>query len=230
MILDPLYFIVLAPALLLSAWAAWATRSRFKKWSQVPNRRRITGAQTARYILDRNGLHGVPVVVSHGLLSDHYDPIHREVRLSEDVYYGGSIAAVAVAAHEVGHAIQHQQRYLPMQLRSVAVPIASLGSNLGWFLIMIGFLLAMSQMIWAGVILFTGTVAFQLVTLPVELDASRRAKQEIERLAIVAPGEKGGVSSVLTAAAMTYVAAALTGVLTLVYFLLRLGVLSPREE
>ena len=230
MILDPLYFVVLAPAMLLSAWAAWATRSRFQKWSRVPNRRRISGSQAARYILDRNGLHDVPVVVSHGMLSDHYDPIHRVVRLSEDVYYGGSLAAVAVAAHEVGHAIQHQKRYLPMQLRTVTVPIASLGSNLGWFLIMIGFVLAMSQMIWAGVILFTGTVAFQVVTLPVELDASRRAKQELDSLALVTPGEKPGVSSVLTAAAMTYVGAALTGILTLLYFLLRLGVLSPREE
>lgn len=230
MILDPLYFVVLAPAMLLSAWAAFATRSRFERWSRVPNRRHVSGAQAARYILDRNGMHDVPVQPAKGLLSDHYDPVHRVVRLSEDVYYGSSIASLAVAAHEVGHAIQHQQRYLPMQVRNLAVPVASLGSNLGWFLIMIGFLLSFAQMIWAGVILFTATVAFQVVTLPVELDASRRAKLELDRLAIVTPGEKPGVSKVLTAAAMTYVGAAITGILTLFYFLIRLGAFSPREQ
>lgn len=230
MILDPLYFVVLAPAMLLSAWAAWATRSRFQKYAQVPNHRRVAGSQVARFLLDRNGLHGVEVVPARGMLSDHYDPTRRVVRLSEEVYYGASVAAVAVAAHEVGHAIQHQRKYLPLTLRTMAVPIASFGSNFAWVLIFIGFLLSAASMIWAGVVLFTGTVAFQLVTLPVELDASRRAKAELERLAIVSPAERPGVSKVLSAAAMTYVGAALTGVLTLVYFLLRLGVLSPRHE
>lgn len=230
MFFDPLYFLVLAPAMLISAWAALATRTRFQKYAQVPNHRRVAGAQVARVILDRNGLHHVQVVPSRGMLSDHYDPTERVVRLSEDVFYGGSVAALAVAAHEVGHAIQHQRNYLPLTLRNMAVPIASLGSRFSWVLIFIGFLLAATSMVWAGVILFTGTVAFQLVTLPVELDASSRAKAELERLALVSPSEKGGVSKVLSAAAMTYVGAALTGVLTLFYFLLRLGVLSPREE
>jgi Zn-dependent membrane protease YugP len=230
MILDPLYFLVLAPAMLLSAWAAWATRSRFQKYAQVANHRRVSGSQAARYILDRNGLHDVQVAPGRGLLSDHYDPTRRVVRLSEDVYYGASVASLAVAAHEVGHAIQHQRNYLPLTLRNMAIPVANIGSNFGWFLILIGFLLSATSMIWAGVILFTGTVAFQVVTLPVELDASRRAKAELERLAIVSPGEKGGVSKVLSAAAMTYIGAALTGVLTLLYFLLRLGALSPREQ
>jgi len=231
MILDPLYFLVLAPAFLLSAWAAFATRARFEKYARVPNHRRVSGAQVARFILDHNGLHDVQVVPSNaGGLSDHYDPRHRIVRLSDDVYHGGSISAVAVAAHEVGHAIQHAKRYLPMTLRSLTVPLASIGSNLSWFLIMIGFLLSATSMIWAGVLLFSGTVFFQVVTLPVELDASRRAKQELERLAIIAPSERGGIGKVLNAAAMTYVGAALTGILTLLYFLLRLGVLSPREE
>lgn len=230
MILDPLYFLVLAPAFLLSAWAAFTTRARFEKYSRVPNHRRISGAQAARYILDRNGLSDVRIEPARGMLSDHYDPIHRVVRLSEDVYYGGSVASLAVAAHEVGHAIQHQRKYLPLVARNMAIPVANIGSNLGWFLILIGFVLSASSMIWAGVVLFSATVAFQVVTLPVELDASQRAKAELERLAIVGPSEKGGVKKVLTAAAMTYVGAALTGILTLLYFLIRLGVFSPREE
>lgn len=231
MILDPLYFVILAPAVLLSAWAAIATRARFEKYSRVPSHRRVSGAQVARFILDHNGLHDVHVVPAQGgHLSDHYDPRSRVVRLSEDVYYGGSVASVAVAAHETGHAIQHATNYLPLALRSATVPIATLGSNLSWFLIMIGFMLSATSMIWGGVILFSATVAFQIITLPVELDASRRAKVELERLAITAPSERKGVSKVLGAAAMTYVGAALTGILTLFYFLLRLGAFSPREE
>jgi Zn-dependent membrane protease YugP len=230
MIFDPLYVLLLTPALLLSAWAAWSTRSRFQQWSRVPNARGLTGAQVARFLLDRNGLDDVEVVPAHGFLSDHYDPLRRVVRLSEDVYYGDSIASLAVAAHEVGHAIQHQRAYLPLVLRNAAVPIANIGSNLGWFLIFTGFALSAAQMIWLGVLLFAATVAFQVITLPVELDASHRAKQQLEALAVITPGERGGVSSVLTAAAMTYVAAALTGILTLLYFLIRLGVFSPRDE
>ena len=231
MIFDPLYFILLAPALIVSAWAAFATRARFEKYSRVANHRRVSGAQVARFILDHNGLHDVNVVPAQGgHLSDHYDPRTRVVRLSEDVYYGGSVASAAVAAHETGHAIQHAKNYLPLTLRNAAVPIASLGSNLSWFLIMIGFVLSATSMIWAGVILFSGTVAFQVVTLPVELDASRRAKDELNRLAIMAPSERQGVSKVLNAAAMTYIGAALTGILTLFYFLTRLGVFSAREE
>jgi hypothetical protein len=230
MVFDPLYFLFLAPALLLSGWAAWATHTRFQKWSQVPNARRITGAEVARFLLDRNGLYDVDVVPSYGMLSDHYDPLHRVVRLSEDVYYGSSIAALAVASHEVGHAIQHQRAYLPLVLRNAAVPIANIGSNLGWFLISLGFLMSAAQMIWAGVLLFAATVAFQIITLPVELDASRRAKEQLEALAVIGPSERPGVASVLNAAAMTYVGAALTGILTLLYFLFRLGAFSTREE
>jgi Zn-dependent membrane protease YugP len=230
MILDPLYFLVLAPAFLLSLWASWMTRSRFKKWSEVPNHRRVSGHQIARFILDRNGLHDVQVTVGHGWLSDHYDPRRRVIRLSEEVFYGASIASLAVAAHETGHAIQHQRAYLPLVLRNATIPFATIGSNLGWFLILIGFVMAATQMIWAGVILFSATVLFQVVTLPVELDASSRAKRELDGLAVLSPAERPGVSQVLTAAAMTYVAAALTGILTLLYFLIRLGVLSPRRD
>lgn len=230
MIFDPLYFLFLAPAMIVSAWAAFATRARFAKYARVANLRRISGAQAARFILDRNGLHGVQVVPAEGQLTDHYDPRTRVVRLSEDVFYGGSVSSLAIAAHETGHAIQHAQRYLPLALRNTAIPIANLGSSFGWILIFGGFLLSMTSMVWAGVILFSATVFFQVVTLPVELDASRRARAELERLAIVAPSERAGVSKVLNAAAMTYVGAALSGMLTLAYFLFRLGVLSPRRE
>lgn len=227
---DPVYFVFLAPAMLLSAWAAWATRSRFTQWSAVANRRHATGAQVARFLLDRNGLRDVPVVPTRGALSDHYDPTQRVVRLSSDVFYGGSVAALAVAAHETGHALQHAQGYLPLALRSAAVPLARVGSTFSFGLLFLGFLLSASTMIWAGVLLFSATVLFQVITLPVELDASRRAKDELERHQLVTPGERKGVSSVLNAAAMTYVGAAISGIATLFYFLFRLGALSPRSD
>jgi Zn-dependent membrane protease YugP len=230
MIFDPMYFLFLAPAMLLSAWAAFATRSRFAKYAQVPNHRRVSGAQAARFILDRNGLHHVQVVPVEGDLSDHYDPRTAVVRLSEDVYYGGSVSSLAIAAHETGHAIQHAQRYLPLAIRNAAIPVANIGSSFGWILIFGGMMLSMASMIWAGVILFSATVLFQVVTLPIELDASRRAKTELERLAIVSPSERPAVSKVLRAAAMTYIGAALTGMLTLAYFVFRSGLLAPRRE
>jgi uncharacterized protein len=230
MFFDPLYLVILVPITLLSLAASWATRSRFDKWARVPNRRGISGAQAARYILDQNGLRDVAVVPSRGgALSDHYDPRDRVVRLSPDVFHGASVSAVAVAAHETGHALQHARGYFPLALRNLAVPVASIGSNFGLFLILIGAVLAFTQMIWLGIILFGATVFFQVVTLPVELDASARAKKELDQLHLVMPGERGGVSSVLTAAAMTYVAAALGAVATLAYYVFRLGGLGERR-
>jgi Zn-dependent membrane protease YugP len=229
--IDPLYFLILAPAMLLSAWAAWATHARFAEWSQVRNGRGITGAQVARYLLDRFGLPNVRVVPSRGALSDHYDPRAREVRLSEPVFYEESVAALAVAAHEVGHAIQHRDRYAPLVLRNLAVPLASLGSNLSFLVIFAGFLLSMTELVWAGVILFGGVVFFQIITLPVELDASARAKRALVELGLVtSPREQAGVASVLGAAAMTYVGAALSSALTLLYYLIRLGVFSDARD
>lgn len=228
---DPLYFLILAPAMLLSAWAAWATHARFAQWSAVPNSRGVTGAQVARFLLDRFGLPQVRVVPARGALSDHYDPSAREVRLSEPVYYQGSVAALAVAAHEVGHAIQHRDHYAPLVLRNLAVPLASLGSNLSFLVIFAGMLLSMTELVWAGVLLFGGVVFFQVITLPVELDASRRAKQALSQLGlVVSPREQEGVSKVLGAAAMTYVGAALSSALTLLYYLIRLGVFSGDRD
>ncbi len=230
MFFDPLYLVMLLPAMLLSAWAAWATRSRYATWAAVANRRRARGADVARFLLDRTGLRGVPVVPVRGVLSDHYDPSRRTVRLSEEVYFGDSVSAMAIAAHETGHAIQHAEGYAPLALRSAAVPLAALGGNVAWAVIFFGFLLSLTPLVWLGVALFTGTVVFQLITLPVELDASRRAKEELERHHLVTPSERAGVAKVLSAAAMTYVGAAASSALTLLYFLLRLGAFgSPRE-
>ena len=223
MFFDPLYLLMLAPAMLLSAWAAWMTQARFARWSRVGNMQGMSGESVARFILDRNGLEGVPVVPVQGTLGDHYDPAHRVVRLSEAVFYERSVSAMAVAAHETGHAIQHARGYKALALRSLAVPLASFGSNFGVIIIIAGLMLSFAQLAWVGVFLFGGTVLFQLVTLPVELDASRRAKGELMRLALVEPNEQVGVSQVLTAAAMTYVGAALSSVLTLLYYVLRVS-------
>ncbi len=228
---DPLYFAVLAPAMVLSAWAAWTTHARFARWSRVANARGVTGAEVARALLDRNGLFDVRVVPARGALSDHYDPRAREVRLSEPVFHEPSVAAIAVAAHEVGHAIQHGEHYAPLALRNLAVPLASLGSNLSFFVILAGSLLSMTTLVWAGVLLFGGVVLFQVITLPVELDASARAKRALVELGVTtSSNEREGVSSVLRAAAMTYVGAALSSVLTLVYYLIRLGLFSGDRE
>lgn len=218
---DPLYLVMILPALLLSAWASWATRSRFEKWSRVPARSGATGASVARYVLDQNGLSDVGIVAVPGTLSDHYDPRSRVVRLSEPVYYGHSISSVAVAAHETGHAIQHARRYAPFALRSLSVPLASIGSNLGMIIIFAGFLLSFTKIVWLGILLFGGTVLFQVITLPVELDASSRAKKELDRLGLVGADERPGIASVLNAAAMTYVGAALSALSTLAYYVLR---------
>jgi Zn-dependent membrane protease YugP len=229
MFFDPMYFVFLLPALLLSAWASWATRSRFEKWSHVATRNAASGESVARYLLQQNGLADVAVVPVRGALSDHYDPRERVVRLSEPVFYGRSVSAMAVAAHETGHAIQHARGYTPLLLRNMAVPLASLGSNLGMIIIVAGFLLSLTPVVWAGIVLFSAVVVFQVVTLPVELDASRRAKAELFRLGLVDPREREGVSQVLTAAAMTYVGAALSAISTLAYYVLRAGSMNDRR-
>jgi Zn-dependent membrane protease YugP len=218
---DPTYLLFVLPAFLLSAWASWATRSRFEKWSRVANRSGASGAAVARFLLEQNGLGNVRVVPVPGSLSDHYDPREHVVRLSEDVFQGQSVAAMAVAAHETGHAIQHARGYAPFALRSLSVPLASFGSNLGMIILFAGFLLSYTPIVWAGILLFGATVFFQVITLPVELDASRRAKAELLRLGMVGPEERQGVSQVLFAAAMTYVGAALSALSTFAYYVLR---------
>ena len=228
MFFDPLYLIFMIPGLLLSLWASARTRSAFKKWGKV--RARMTGAQAARTMLDQAGLYNVKVERSHGFLSDHYNPATRCLALSQDVHDRPSIAAVGVACHEAGHAIQHANSYGPLQLRSALVPTANIGSSLGWIVIMIGFFVASSGLVQLGIILFSATVVFQLVTLPVEFDASKRAKELVVDFGILAPHERVGVDKVLNAAAWTYVAAAVSSIMTLLYFLLRAGLLGGSDD
>ena len=225
MIFDPLYIIMIAPALILSVFAQIKVKSSYSKYSKVPTSRGITGAQAAREILRAEGINDVGIELSRGFLSDHYDPRTRVLRLSETVYAGNSLASVGVAAHEAGHAIQHARGYLPLKLRSALVPISSLGSNLAWPLLIIGFIFMAKSLILAGIIFFSLAVAFQLVTLPVEFNASFRALAALPQAGILSDSEVAGARKVLSAAALTYVAAAASAVLQLVYFLLRAGFL-----
>jgi Zn-dependent membrane protease YugP len=222
MFIDPMYLLLVAPAMVLALVAQAMTRGRFAKYAEIPSQRGLSGAETARYILDKHGLRDVAIQVSHQMLSDHYDPSSRTVRLSYEVFHGRSVSSVAVAAHEVGHAIQHKERYAPLALRSFTVPLASFGSNFAFVLFAIGLAMQMLSVAWAGVFLFGGVVLFQLVTLPVEFDASARAKRILLEERLVTAAEADGISKVLNAAALTYVAAALTSILTLLYFVLRL--------
>ena len=230
MIFDPLYFIILAPAILLGIYAQWKVKSAYHHASRIATRRGITGAQAAAMVLDSAGLHSVGIEDVPGQLTDHYDPHAKVLRLSPDVYEGNSIASVGIAAHEAGHAIQDARRYTPLVLRNAAVPLANFGSGAGWIILILGFALGMTGLIWIGIAVFSMTVVFQLVNLPVEFDASRRAKIELVNAGIIDQDELPEVRRVLSAAAMTYVAATLTAILTLLYFLLRAGAFGRRSS
>ncbi len=225
---DPLYLVFMIPGFLLSLWASARTKSAFKKWGKV--RARMSGAQAARTMLDQAGLYNVKVERAQGFLSDHYNPATRSLALSPDVHDRPSISAVGVACHEAGHAIQHANAYAPLQLRSALVPMANIGSSLSWIVMMIGFFVASAGLVQLGIILFSATVVFQLVTLPVEFDASKRAKELVVDFGILAPHERVGVDKVLNAAAWTYVAAAVSSIMTLLYFLLRAGLLGGSDD
>ncbi len=217
---DPLYFCLLTPAILLMLLAQWYVSSSYHRWSRVPNRAGLTGAEVAAYLAQRAGL-AVHIEAVRGFLSDHYDPRSRTLRLSPKNYYGRSVAAAAIAAHELGHALQHQTNYKPLMLRSALVPAVNIGSYLGWIFIMLGLLLRWTNLIWLGVGAFAVGVAFTLVTLPVEFDASARAKRLLQQTGIVRdPTEAKGVAQVLNAAALTYVAAFVTAALQLLYYIL----------
>ena len=218
---DPLYFIIVGPGFLLAMWATWKVKSTFKKYSKVGIASRASGAEVARELLARSGIQDVEVEQHQGFLSDHYHPGKRVVRLSPDVYTGRSISAVGVAAHEVGHAIQHSQGYAPMKLRQSLVPVAGIGSNLSYIVIILGFVFHAAGLIWIGIALFSAVVLFQVVTLPVELNASKRAKLQLVQTGIISQDEAVHVGKVLSAAAMTYVAAVITSLLTLLYFVIR---------
>jgi len=215
---DPLYFIFALPALILGLYAQFKVKSAFSKYSRVRNTTGVTGAQAARRILDANGLTHVDVERTQGMLSDHYDPRSKTLRLSPAVYEGPTLAAVGVAAHEAGHALQDKSGYAPLKLRSAMVPTVQIGSWLGPIIFLAGLFMSLTPLAWAGLILFGATAVFALVTLPVEFNASNRAKQLLVSQGILAPQEMGGVNKVLDAAALTYVAAALQAVMTLLYY------------
>jgi Zn-dependent membrane protease YugP len=229
MYFDPLYFVFIGPALLLSLWASYRTRSTFKKYSQVRTARGLTGAQAARAVLDAANIHDVEIVPAQGFLSDHYNPITKKLALSQPVYGSPSVAAVGVACHEAGHAVQHARHYAPLWVRSLLVPTANIGSNFGYIGMLFGLILHMKGLFLIGALLFSMVVLFQLVTLPVEIDASRRAKQLAFEMGLVLDSERAGMAKVLNAAALTYVAAAVSSLSTLLYFLLRSGLLGGRR-
>ena len=230
MIFDPLYMAVLGVGFLLSLAASAWTKAAFAKYSRVPTSGGRTGAQVAADILRAEGVSNVRIESVGGFLSDHYDPRSRTLRLSPKVYGERSVAAAGVAAHEVGHALQHAQGYAPMRLRQAMVPVANIGTNLGLWITVIGLFVGISGLALVGVILFGGFVLFTVVTLPVEFDASIRARRALERHGLLSGAELTGVSRVLTAAAATYLAAAVAAVLQLLYWLMRLGIIGGRRS
>ncbi len=211
---------VMLPGLLLGLWAQFRLHSTFGKYSQVPVESGLTGAQAAREILDRNGLTNVPVEEVEGKLSDHYDPSKRALFLSSENFRGNSIAAVGVAAHEAGHALQHQAAYAMLELRMALVPITQFASAAYTIILLAGFFLGMMKIALPIIIvIFSVITLFQLITLPVEYDASARAKEQLFRLGLVREPEREGVAKVLSAAALTYVAALVSSMLTLLYYI-----------
>jgi Zn-dependent membrane protease YugP len=229
MFFDPLYLLFALPGVLLSMWASFRVRSAFAQYSQVPSSRGFTGAQAARRLLDDAGLHEVDIVEVPGQLSDHYDPSTRQLALSTDVYRSHSIASVGVACHEAGHALQHATGYAPLGLRSALVPTVGIGTNIGMLMMGIGLFLS-PWVVLLGAALFSMVLLFQIVTLPVEFDASNRAKRLIVEAGIIEPYEREGVDRVLNAAALTYVAAVFSTLMVLVYYLFRAGLLGGRSH
>jgi len=218
-----MYFLILIPTLIFTIYASVKVNSTFKKYSQVKSMKGHTGSDVAKQLLLINNIHDISVEKTKGELTDHYDPRARAVRLSEVVYNSSSLAALGVAAHEVGHAIQDETGYGAMSLRSALVPLTNIGSNLAFPLIIIGILFSSTGFLYAGIILFTVAVAFTIITLPVEFNASSRAMDLLHENHFVTSDEMGSTKKVLDAAAMTYVAAAVTAIMNLVYFLLIAG-------
>lgn len=225
MYIDMTYIVLVLPAVILSLWASWNVKHTFEKYSRVMNARGLTGAQAARRVLDANGLRDVPVARVSGELSDHYDPEARIVNLSDSVYGSCSVAAIGVACHEVGHAIQNAEGYMPIRIRQAIIPATNIGAKLSVPLLFAGLLLAsfspkLLYLAYAGVALYSLCALFQLVTLPVEFDASSRALRSIEGMGLLADEEYQSAKKVLKAAALTYVAALATTLAQLLRFIM----------
>ncbi len=207
------------PAFILMALTSWYVKAAYNKWSRVPTQSRLTGAQAAQRLLSTGGMIGVQIQGVAGNLTDHYDPRNKTLFLSPGVANVASVASVAIAAHELGHAMQDAEDYFPLRFRSALVPIVNIGSNLGWILIMIGLFLRFTELAWLGVIVFAGGAVFALATLPVEFNASARAKELLVQTGIIqSDEEQRGVNAVLNAAALTYVAGLVTAILQLLYY------------
>lgn len=230
MFFDPLYLVFMLPGLALAMWAQAKTRGAYTKWSEYRNMQAIPGAQVARTILDMNGLHDVQIEETPGELSDHYDPTTRVLRLSPGVARVPSVAAMGIAAHEVGHALQHAQGYQPLRVRAGLVPLAQFGSQIGVFALMGGLMLNITGLAWIGVILFGFGAVFALVTLPVEFNASNRAMAALQSNGLVSAQEYDGAKEVLNAAAWTYIAGFVSTFLTLLYFVLQVMGMSRRND
>ncbi len=229
--LDPTYLCFMLPGFALVMFASWYVNSAYRKWSRVPVRSGLTGAEAAQRLIMTGGLNGVQIQGIGGQLTDNYDPRDKVLRLSQGVANTASVASVAVAAHELGHAMQDADGYFPLRFRAALVPMVSIGSWLGWILIFAGIILNLVNLAWVGIVVFSGGALFALATLPVELNASARAKQLLADSGIVAgPDERAGVNRVLNAAALTYVAALATAVLQLLYFVSLVGGMGGRRR
>ncbi len=227
---DPRYFLFAMPALLLALYAQWRVRSTYAKYSQVANTTGLTGAETARRLLDAAGLFNVRIERIPGELTDHYDPGAKVLRLSDSTYSSYSVAATGVCAHEVGHAIQDARAYAPMRLRTGLVPVAGIGSNLGYILFILGFFINSFGLATVGLILFSAAAVFAAVTLPVEFNASNRALALLEANGLVAPQDYAMAKEVLDAAALTYVAGLAQALSQVLYFALLLSGMQRRRD
>ena len=228
---DPMYLIFMIPAFALMGIASWYVRHAYSKWSQVRATSGLTGHMAAQRLISTGNLYGVQVQGTAGQLTDHYDPRDKTLYLSQGVGDSPSVAAVAIAAHELGHDMQDAEDYFPMKIRSALVPAVNIGSNLGWILIIIGLMLRITGIAWLGVLVFSGGALFALATLPVEFNASARAKELLYSTGIIqTEEERHGVNQVLNAAALTYVAGLVTAVLQLLYYVFLIGGMGGRRR
>lgn len=234
-----MYLLLLSPAMIFAMWAQWRVKHTYAQAQAIPAASRMSGAEAAHMLMRAYGISNVGIEESHGMLSDHYDPKAKMLRLSSDVYHGHSVASLGIAAHEAGHAIQDATNYLPLRFRNGIVGFAMVGGNFAWILIMAGAAMAAAGamggigkwIMFAGIGLFSITVLFQLINLPVEFDASKRARQLLTSAGIVQQGDEfKAMDRVLSAAAMTYVAATVSAALTLLYYLIQSGILGGSRE
>ena len=230
MFFDPLYLLFMLPGLILAGLASLFTHTTFSKYSQIAASSGMTGAEAARRLLNSAGIYNVTVEPVDGMLTDHYDPTSHTLRLSSEVYGKNSLSAIGVACHEAGHAIQHATNYAPLAMRSALVPAANFGSSASYFILLLGFLFQSQAMMLVGIVLFSLSVLFTLVTLPVEYNASSRAKKLMVSAGIVSRMESESAGAVLNAAFMTYVASAVSALLTLLYYLIRSGLPGGRRD